>query len=517
VNPARLFVPLLVLVAALLHAPASAAEKWLRADTHNFIIFSSGNRTQLQQFAENVERFDALLRQRNKIARDPEPNRLTIYLLAQPGDVARVIDDKKRMVAGFYSARPDGSFAVANRAKAISEYSLSGNTVLFHEYAHHFMYRYYTSPYPAWFVEGFAEFYSTTEFEPNGGWSIGRPAYHRAGGLLLAKPVPIESLLFGVASRKSIEQADAFYGRSWLLVHMLTMEVDRSGQLNAYLTAVAKGKPHREATLEAFGDLDKLNKALDTYLAKSRISILKSKQLIAVDGEIRISELDPVASQLTALSLKVRVEKDPAKTRDELQALAIKAPQNAEVWYELARAELQIGQKSEDAKVKTAASSLGELAIDRALALSPEHVRANVFKARLQFERLQDAKDDKPASWRAVRALLVKANAAAKLDPEPLVAWYDSFGAQGIEPTKNASDGLSLAFNLAPEASELRVRLAFDHARKGNFDRAIKLIEPLAYDPHDNTAGLALLAQIKAMRDSSEKPETTTAPPAKQP
>jgi hypothetical protein len=509
--------PLVVLLAALLHAPASAAEKWLRADTHNFVIFSSGNRAQLQQFAENVERFDALLRQRNNIAREPEPNRLTIYLLAQPGDVARVIDDKKRMVAGFYSARPDGSFAVANRAKSISEYSLSGNTVLFHEYAHHFMYRYYTSPYPAWFVEGFAEFYSTTEFEANGGWSIGRPAYHRAGGLLLAKPVPIESLLFGVASRQSTEQADAFYGRSWLLVHMLSMDVSRSGQLNSYLAAVANGKPHREAALEAFGELDALNKALDRYLAKSRISILTSKQIIEVDGEIRISELGPVASQLTALGLKVRVEKDPAETRDELKALAGQAPQNAEIWFELARAELQIGEASEDAKAKVAANALGEQAIDRALALSPGHVRANVLKARLQFAKLQDAGDDKPASWRAARAFVVKANAAAKLDPEPLVAWYDSFGAQGIEPTKNASDGLSLAFNLAPESSELRVKLAFDHARLGNFDKAIKLVEPLAYDPHDNTAGQALLTQIKAMRELSEEPEAAASATAKQP
>ena len=80
---------------------------------------------------------------------------------------------------------------------------------------------------------------------------------------------------------------------------------------------------------------------------------------------------------------------------------------------------------------------------------------------------------------------------------------------QGVSPPKIASDGLALAFSLAPEAADLRMNYAFDLARQEQYDSAIKLVEILAYDPHGGEHGAALLTQLKAMRDGTKTPATT--------
>ena len=381
----------LALASAFVATQAQAAAKWLRADTHNFIIYSSGDRKQTQMLAENVERFDALLRLRTNIPREENPNRLTIYMLAGAGDVARIMGDKRGMIAGIYLPRSDGSFTITNRERANSQLELSGNTVLFHEYAHHFMFRYYTAAYPAWYIEGFAEFVSTATFKPNGDWMLGRPAYHRAYGLLEAKPVLIEKLLFERANSTDAAAGDAFYGRAWLFVHMLAMDPPWRGKMSTYMDLTSKGKPAREAAVEAFGDLKELDKALDKYLARSKISVISSTRAVAVDGPITLTELDPQQSQLVALNLKRRVGSEPVKTLGLLRALAAQAPTDAEVWYELAQAELEAGEEGETAALKAAGAAAAEAAIDRALAINPDHVRANVFKARRLFEKLETA------------------------------------------------------------------------------------------------------------------------------
>ncbi len=495
--------------AVVIASPVIAATKWLRADTHNFIIYSSGNAQQLREFAENVERFDALLRLRTNVARDEQPYRLTIYMLAQADDVARMVEDKQEMTAGIYLPRAEGSFAIANRSKANSKFDLSGNTVLFHEYAHHFMFRNFTAPYPSWYIEGFAEFVSTATFKSNGEWQMGAPPYY-CGNSLVSVDVPIESLLFEVARRKTGAQTDAFYGRSWLLVHMLSMDPAWSGKLTGFLKATMAGTPHRDAAIAAFGDLALLDKALDKYLARRNVTAVSSKRPVEVDGAITIGELDQVASRLVELGLKRRTASDVTKTRDALKLLAVAAPGNANVWYELALAEQQMGKDLKDEPLKATVAAT-EAAVDRALALDPNHGRANVLKARLTFDRLSDARDDSAPSWRAARAFVTKANAADNLDPEPLAAWYESFVRQGRTPSKTASDGLALAYSRAPEALGLRMNYAFDLARRGEYDAAIKLVEVLAYDPHNGEAGAAVLVQLKAMRDHKDGPGASAA------
>lgn len=488
--------------AALAAQAAHPAEKWLKAETKHFIIYSAGSRSQLEDFSRKIEKFDAVLRVLTDTKSDDQPLPLPIYVLATSESVSSLADDKRRSIAGFYRPWKYGSFAVANRERGTDKFDLKGDTVLQHEYAHHFMFRNFAYAYPAWFVEGFAEFVATAEFAADETWTVGKPPLHRAHGLVLGRDLPIEKLLFGGTAGMPRDLADVYYGRSWLLVHMLRNDKARAGQLDTYLKALGNGIPEREAA-KTFGDLAALDMQLDRYLNEKRITIVKGKGPLDYAKDLRVVELDPVDSQLVVLSLRRQAEKDLPRTRDQLRALASQAPTRAPVWLELALVEKELADGQGDIAAKRAGWAQSEAVIDKALAADPTHGRANLLKAELLMDRLESDNQRSATAWRPVRTHITRANRADPLDPAPLFTWYDAAVRQGFQPDKLASDGLALAFSLAPEAIDLRVRYAWDLARQKQFDTAIRMIEFVVRDPHNAERGTELLARLRRMRDEA--------------
>jgi len=490
---------LLALLAQLL-VSGTAQAQWLHGETKHFVIYSSGSAKELGKFGAQLERFDTLLRLKFDIKTDDNPNKLIVYFLGSQDAVSSLYGGKTRNVAGFYSPQKEGSYAVANRSKAEDMFDLGGMTVLLHEYAHHFMFRNFSYAYPAWYVEGFAEYFSTVTFKEDGNWTMGKPAYHRAYGLIEGQHLPIDKLLFDDISGLTPEQTEVYYGRSWLLVHMLSSMPEYKGKATAYFTAIATGKTEREAAAEAFGDLKQFDKALDSYMS-TKLTYWSSKNPLTADTAMTITPMDDIAGKLVMIRLNRLQGKVDVKSRDSLKALAQANPGRADLWYELALVERELvssGGKDEKAKGEL----LAEAAVDKALAADPNHVRANVLKADVLFRRLADAGNAKASDWSKARSYLITANAHAVDDPTVLLAWYDSFIMQRKEPSKVAHDALERAFLLEPEVTEVRVELALDLARLGAFDQAIHLVEFLAHDPHQGDQGRKLLATLIAMRDA---------------
>lgn len=483
--------------------PSLAAEKWLKAETKHFTVYSAGSREQLERFALQLEKFDSVLRRLTGARADEQPLRLPIYVLAGAENVANLTSDKSRSIAGFYRTSKYGSFAVANRARGLDKFDLRGDVVLQHEYAHHFMFRNFAFAYPAWYVEGFAEFVATTDFLADGSWTVGKPPLYRAYGLVLGRDLPIERLLFGRTSGMPRDLTDIYYGRAWALVHMLRNDKSRVGQLDTYLASLGKGVPEREAA-KAFGDLAALDEALDRYLREKRIAIVKGSAQLPYASDLSIRELDPVDSQLVMLGLQRRSGKDPEKTRAQLRSLADAHPSRANVWLELALAEQDRAEAADADKAKPerlAGLAAAGTAVDKALAADPKHGRANLLKAELIMASLDNAGNDDEREWKRARGHIAKANRADVLDPAPLFTWHESFVRQGLEPDKTASDGLALAFSLAPEATDLRIGYAFDLARQKRFDEAFKVVEFVVRDPHNAEQGNAVIEQLRTMRD----------------
>ncbi|GAA0866787.1 DUF1570 domain-containing protein [Sphingopyxis soli] len=487
---------------AIMGGADTAEAKWLRADTDNFIIYSEGSEKSLRDFADKLERFDATLSLRFGISRIKEPNRLTIYLVERAADAGRLSAGRLGpSIAGFYSADPEGSFAVSNRESTVIKGTPEWQQTLFHEYGHHFMRRYLHAAFPAWFVEGFAEYYSTTDFTKDGKAEIGKPPYGRAYGLLEMPKIPAETLLFQrPGTMRNSGQMDVYYGRAWLLTHMLYSSAARSGQLGAYLGAINKGVEPKKAATDAFGDLAQLDRDLNTYL-KQRLSYRTTGEPIAVSATVTIAPLSPADDAMLPLQLERKSasgdEERLVKVRDDLAKLAERYPGDADVWYELAMAEWDRGKEKRDPGAARAS-------VDKALALDPKHVRANVLLGRILIDALREKDEPSAADWNAARKPIILANQTDPDDPVPLFAYFQSFTGQGRRPPKIAIDGLARSFELAPENGETRINYAFALADQGKFDTAIALAKSIAYDPHDDGGGLALLSKLEKMRKHAE-------------
>jgi tetratricopeptide (TPR) repeat protein len=387
----------------------------------------------------------------------------------------------------------------------------SSERVLFHEYAHHVMHSVSQWSKPRWLSEGFAEFFSSAQFEKNGGVGLGLPAQHRAYELFEAKDVGIEALLGRETYKKSKSSAyDEFYGRSWLLYHYLTLSGERKGQLTQYEVALANGASELDAARKAFGDLKLLEKEMNSYLNNSKMNYLPiSGDKLSV-GPITVRKMREAEAAIMPVILKSKrgVTKEMAKALlPRAQAVAVKHPNDPTVLSALAEAEHDAGNYAIAIEMA-----------DKALALDPKSPNAHVQKI-YALAQLAEKAEDKEAAWKHVRKASVVFNKIENDHPIPLIYYYRSYAEMSKNVPEVAAHGLERALSLAPFDQRLRWDVVQQLLDEEKYMLAHFTLLPLANDPHnrseDNPA-LKLLAEVKKKIEmqalkSEGKPEKKTA------
>lgn len=490
---------LLLLGFSLFATPALA--EWREASSKHFLVYSEGSAQALQEFASKLEKFDKAMRLRLGFAdEDLGPgNRVTVFVVDDMAAVQRLGRARGSGIAGFYSGRAGGSIAVVPRASGSGgRNELDPAIILLHEYSHHMMLQSAAAAYPAWFREGFAEFYSTAKFEKDGSIGFGAAANHRAWSLVGMTPLPIE-LLFDPGRRKLSrdEWVATIYGRGWLLTHYLTFDRARKGQLVAYLNAVNSGKGSLEAAQSAFGDLKVLDRDLKTYLNRRMIPYLPMKAELLAIQPVALRTLRPGENAIMDLWMRSQVgvtAEDAARVARDMRKAAAPWPNDPAVQAALAEAEFDSGDL--DAADSAAA---------RAIAADPKNVDGLTYRARIAFKRAKASAKGDEAAWKAVRRLIGQANRADPNDPKPLILYYQSFAAQGVAPTKLAVDGLLQAFALAPQDVGLRMNTARQLLVDGKAAEARRALAPIAFDPHGGNFGQAVAAVIARLDSSGTK------------
>lgn len=479
-------------LALLVCVPAAAMAEWREASSKHFLVYSEGSEQSLRDFATKLEKFDKAMRLR--LGQDDvdlgAANRVTVYLVDNRQAVQRLGGFRGGNVAGFYRGRAGGSVAVVPRSNDVRGLNdLSPATILLHEYSHHIMLLNATSAYPAWFREGFAEFNATAMFEKDGSIGFGAAANHRARGLLGMPPLPIE-LLFDPTRRKlsQTEWEATIYGRGWLLTHFLMFEEKRLGQLAAYIKTLNSGKGSVEAAEAAFGDLKALDRELRDYLDQRRIPYLRVKPEVLTIPPVAMRALRPGEAAIMELRMRSRIgvaKEDAARVAGDMRKAAAPFSSDPAVQAALAEAEYDAGDLS-----------AAEAAADRVFSVDPKNVDALFYRARAALDR---AKTDTPgdaAAWKEVRRRIALANRADPNDPRPLILFYQSFGAQGVTPTRNAIAGLLQAFELAPQDMGLRMNAARQLLLDGSGAEARAALTPIAFDPHGGQLGQAVVGII---------------------
>jgi tetratricopeptide (TPR) repeat protein len=463
---------------AALAAAGPAEAEWQRATSPHFVIYADSSPKWIEAFATRLERFDKGMRSHRNLPDPPvgDSNRLIVFVLKDVGAVQKLYGKGGRDVAGFYLGRATGSVAFTPRAKnAGGEYDLNEQIVLFHEYAHHFMLQNYPGAVPAWLVEGYAEFHSTARDEPDGSLGIGVPAYHRNYSLT-GEQIPIDRLLTASVGELGPMDRDKLYGRGWLLTHYLSFERARAGQLRTYLAEINSGTASLDAARKAFGDLRKLDKDLNAYLARPRLHYHKLAPAELGIGKVEVRALTPAEAAVMSVRIRSKrgVDETTAKALVPLaRAAAGPYPNDAFAQVTLAEAEYDAGNLKE-----------AEAAADRAIAADPKSVEALVYKGRARMALAVEAEAADPKVWADVRHWFRAANRLDPEDPEPLMLFYASFGASGAKPTANAAAGLAYALTLAPQDHGLRWMTAHQHLQDGKAKEARAALAPLAFDPH---------------------------------
>lgn len=469
--------------------PALAA--WNVAESKHFVIYADERPNQLADFATRLERFDQAARFLRRMDDPPigNANRLTVFVLPTADAVSKLAGDS--FIKGFYTGRVSGSLAFVPRTAYENDpLGLTADTIFFHEYAHHLMFQSIDRPLPEWVVEGFAEFMSTVRFERNGDIGIGIPAYHRAWGLVEGNQLPLETMLSGSYSKLTADQRESVYGRGWLLIHYLTFEKSRAGQLDHYADLLAKGVPSVDAARTTFGDLKQLDRELNGYLNRSSMTYLRLTGSKFQAGNITVHPLSEGASKVILLRIQSKRGVDD-KTAEPLavQVRAVEARYPGDELVELTLAEAEIDAGHDDA---------AEGAADRALKANPQDGKALIFKGRAIMDRADKLEGPaRHAAFDSARQLFIAANKIDTEDPEALFMFYTTFVKEGMRPTPNALAALHYASDIAPQDEGVRMTSAAAYLNEGKLAEAKHALTPVAYDPHGG--GMAKVA--RAMMD----------------
>ncbi len=464
--------------------PAFAAD-WHEARSKHFTIVSKDTPKRVRAFAEKLERFDQAVRYVRGME-DPaltDAGRVKIFVL--PNERSMIELTGLGHARGMYVSSASGAYAFVTDAPSIQMVQgssvgvetvrgLLGTTqIFFHEYAHHLQLQDNSLAVPAWFREGFAEFFATAEIERDGSVTIGKFPQYRSWAVFAQRGLPLEQIVGGTYTRLTGEEMERLYGRGWLLTHYLTLDPSRRGQLRKYLDAIQEGVTPLDAGRAAFGDIKALDKALDAYIAPRKLMGFTVSAKVIPIGEIAVRPLRKAEEAALGVHMRSKRGVDAARAAAvvaDARRVAAAYPGDAMVLASLAEAEFDAGN-----------NAAAEAAADRALAADPKTAAALIYKGKAQM-RLASGKAS--ANWDGIRSWFTRANTLDTENAEPLALYYQTYGAAGREPTRNAIDALLYAADLAPQDDSIRAMATHQLIVGNRLAEARTMFAPLAYHPH---------------------------------
>lgn len=479
-------------VAALVGA-APAWATWRKAESDNFILYSQSSEQKVREQAALLEDYHQFLRSLTGVSEPPAPNKLRVYLV-RGRDQLRLVRDLPAGAAGFYTATPSGIAAFADdRSGGWGE---GDEEILFHEIAHHFMLQYRPSAYPAWFVEGFAEYVMTAKFKAKT-IEFGQPSMNRAAWLRNARWLPFEKVLFETPPRRP-DEAALYYAQSWLAAHYLMRDDARREKFRAYLRAIATGTAPREAFTQQFGDVKAFDRAIENYAARHLTFTRRTRSSAAVAPAVKVETLPEAADALllsdAAMHVGVREDHAPpllGRVRSE----AAKRPGDAYARRVLAKAEVLHGDAAK-----------GDALLDELLRGTPADAELLYLKGmrHLRAGRADEAQRSK--HFKQAQGWFARAHKADRYHFPTLARYAESLRTDQRFNSDNTMEIMLLARELAPQVEELTMNAASLLLLRGHFQEAEAILRPLASHPHDARLAAAAQALVDRARARNKAP-----------
>jgi Flp pilus assembly protein TadD len=481
----------LILLLAFGLAAGTASAQWRRAESPNFVVFSEGPENRLRERITELEDFHWLLKTMTGTSSQPaSPAKLHVYVVNGKAEL-KAVQDLGRDVGGFYAASGEGIAAFVDKQGAGSN-----NIILFHEYAHHFMHQYLTSAYPAWYVEGFAEYFGTAKFAGRR-VDIGNFDPGRIYAVTQQPWLPLERVLRAGPEGLDGPQGAAYYAQAWLLAHYFNSNRERQAALRRYLAAARTSDPVAALQTATGMNLEQFTRELRTYIGRGSIMYRRLERAEPAPPPVTVSVLPAAADDLILHQAALRIglwRDEPAARLQRIRTAAARHPNDPFARRVLAHAEALHGDRAVALKLL---EGLQEQA--------PSDVELMYLRGRLHLENAE-----KGDEWEKESALARNWFARAhKLDPNHFQTLYryaqsQRQGAQAV--SENTVNTLLLAQQLAPQVTEIRMNAAAILIARGDLDLAQDLLAPVIADPHDRSLAQAARKMLDAARARSGAP-----------
>jgi len=245
--------------AMLLAAIPVSAAQWVRVETPNFVVFGEVGEKRTREVAAEFERFREALGRvlAGAATQAPVPTTVVVFDNRRSFEPYRPLYNGKPIeLAGMFSSDRD-----VNRVALALEDREQGLRTIFHEYVH-LVASNVTNGLPVWLNEGLAEYYSTFLVTDDGKTAtMGTVIAPHMLLLNQERLLPLQELLAVTHDSPMYNEGQRrgmVYAESWVLVHFLLSDPNRSKQLGEYARLTGAGTPAAAAWPQVFGAYDPL-------------------------------------------------------------------------------------------------------------------------------------------------------------------------------------------------------------------------------------------------------------------
>lgn len=445
---------------ACLCLPTVVNAAWHRAESDNFILIGDMSAEQLRSKAYDLERFHQLLVVSTGANNDPPLIKLRVFVVRNFDAVSEIADLSN--IGGFYDPAMRGPLVVVPRLTPRQLlFATTPRQILFHEYAHHFMFVNFPATYPAWYIEGFAEFYANVDFGDENEVTIGYAPSATRDVLSLGIWERYDEILSNNRANTPMT-----YAQAWALVHYAHFNQEGDRLLRQYLDALVAGQDGRAAYEQTFAVMA-LDRVVRNYSLQRRIPGRQISLPSIQPGTITLQSLSREAGEVAIL-----FPRRPSQLQGRVERLARRFPDNPQIHAELA---ISHRQRRE--------FELGLVAANRALAINPNHIGGLLIKAEVLKDLASAGDDADDPRWAESRDLFLLANRLDPTNAQALHGYYDSFP-DGAERPEFALLALESARTLVPQNEHLRADLAEEYVALERYHDALNELMPILQSPH---------------------------------
>jgi tetratricopeptide (TPR) repeat protein len=463
-----------VLMVAASSAWAQPGAKWVEVKTPHFTVMTNSSEKDARHVAVQFERMRAVFRVVMPSGSD-DPASPIVVLALKDNKSFRTLEPEAYLaknqlqLAGLFIRGQNRNY-VLTRLDGEGDHPYA---TVYHEYTH-YMLRRADVWMPLWMNEGLAEFYQNTQLQEKdvrvGQASVDDILYLRQNRLL-----PLQTILtvdHNSPYYHDEQKGSVFYAESWALMHYLQVQdfEGKTHRLVDYAKLMEQGTDSVTAAQKAFGDLDKLQKALDTYVAGG--SFKEFKLIAPVAFTEATFEVRPVAEP-EADAIRADVLVCTQRTKDAealLTAVLAEDPKNAQAHETMGMLKFSQGQMPEARKWFT-----------EAVALDSKSYMAHYYFAALSMQG--GGRENDEAIEKSLRSSI-------ELNPRfaPSYDLLANFYANHHEKLGEAYKLESTAVQLEPETISYRLnasRVLAEDQKIASALSVLKVAEPLAKTDND--------------------------------